>query len=222
MVRFSALKLCITLFFASLLISNWLWASYGQGFSEKVLSQIELRFGLAARKRIDTWQRLIKENKDKPEDYKLYMVNSFFNQMRFESDQKKWDKTDYWATPIEFLASGGGDCEDFSIAKYFTLAALGIEQEKMRITYVKALDIDQAHMVLTFYNSIDEVPLVLDNINKRIVPANKRTDLEPMYSFNTASLWEAKELGRGERLGSSKGLPRWDEVNERMRKELEK
>ena len=59
--------------------------------------------------------------------------------MRFIDDIIHWNKVDYWATPIEFLASHGGDCEDFAIAKYFTLIQLGIPEEQLTLTYVKAL-----------------------------------------------------------------------------------
>ena len=84
---------------------------------------------------------------------KLEKVNRFFNQVNFVSDAIHWQKKDYWATPIEFLASDGGDCEDFALAKYFTLKMLGVPEKKLNLTYVKAWKLNQSHMVLTYYNN---------------------------------------------------------------------
>ena len=91
---------------------------------------------------------------------------------------------DYWAAPIEALKSGKGDCEDYAIAKYMTLISMGIGAENLRITYVKATDFGQAHMVLAYYETLNEVPLILDNLNSNILPATKRPDLIPVYGFN--------------------------------------
>ncbi|MBI4206399.1 MAG: transglutaminase-like cysteine peptidase [Betaproteobacteria bacterium] len=106
-----------------------------------------------------------------------------------------WGKEDYWATPIEFLSTNAGDCEDFSIAKYFTLRALGVPDDRLRLTYVKELvQYNQAHMVVAYFPSPDAEPLVLDNINKTIQPASARSDLLPVYSFNGSNLWLALYL----------------------------
>ncbi|WP_197479414.1 transglutaminase-like cysteine peptidase, partial [Oleiphilus sp. HI0132] len=81
-----------------------------------------------------------------------------------------------WATPLEFLATNAGDCEDFSIAKYFTLREMGIPDDMIKITYVKALELNQAHMVLAYYPTPDAEPLILDNLINEIKPAGQRTD----------------------------------------------
>ena len=117
------------------------------------------------------------------------------------------------------LASNGGDCEDFSIAKYFTLRELGIPAEKLRLTYVKALKLDQAHMVLTYYSTPDAVPLVLDNLINEIRSATEREDLLPVYSFNGDGLWLAKSRGMEQRVGRSERLSRWQEVIARIDEE---
>ena len=114
-----------------------------------------------------------------------------------------WGVKDYWATPLEFLSRGAGDCEDYSIAKYFTLKELGVSEKKMRITYVKALKLRQAHMVLTYFETPRSVPLVLDNLIPTIKPATQRKDLLPVYSFNGSGLWLAKSRGSGKKVGSS-------------------
>jgi predicted transglutaminase-like cysteine proteinase len=188
--------------------------------SGNLLADIERQFGAPARGRLESWQHVIDNSRDLAARAKLDAVNRFFNQLRFQSDDETWGRADYWATPIEMLSLGRGDCEDFSIAKFFTLRELGIPNSRLRIMYVKALKLNQAHMVLTYYETPDAEPLILDNLVSEIQPASARTDLMPMYSFNTESLWQAKERGRGERMGSSDGIPRWDDVLSRINKQF--
>ena len=156
---------------------------------------------------------------NKNEKEKLALVNSFINQTRFVDDITHWGKQDYWATPVELLATNGGDCEDFSIAKYFTLREMGVPDERMRITYVKSLKLNQAHMVLTYYPSPDSDPLVLDNLINDVKPASNRSDLLPIYSFNAQDLWLAKERGRGRLVGSSDRISMWLDLLGRIEKE---
>ena len=150
------------------------------------------------------------------------MVNDFFNSnVLFINDLALWQKEDYWATPLEFLSIGAGDCEDYSIAKYFTLKQLGVDEEKLRITYVKAINLGQAHMVLTYFKTKRSIPLVLDNLITEIKPANQRTDLVPVYSFNGAGLWLSKSRGTGnQRVGDSSSLSLWEDLENRMEKSL--
>jgi predicted transglutaminase-like cysteine proteinase len=136
----------------------------------------------------------------------------------FIDDILQWKVDDYWATPLEFLMTGAGDCEDFAIAKYFTLKELGIEESKMRITYVKALRINKVHMVLSFFASPKSVPDVLDNLNPDIMPASQRSDLLPVYSFNGTGLWVAKARNSGKRVGKADRLSLWNDLKNRMLK----
>jgi predicted transglutaminase-like cysteine proteinase len=129
-----------------------------------------------------------------------------------------WGQEDYWATPVEFLIKGTGDCEDFAIAKYFTLKAMGLSDDKLKITYVKAIQYNIHHMVLTYYSSPDAEPLVLDNIIDSINPASKRTDLFPIFNFNGSGLWLAKQRGQGAAAGSSSRLRLWQDLLKRMSK----
>ena len=154
------------------------------------------------------------------ERQKLELVNDFMNRTPFKTDQEHWGKEDYWAMPIEFLLTNGGDCEDFAIAKYFTLRALGVPEEKLQITYVKEVNLfNEAHMVLAYFPSPDAEPLILDNVNKSIQPASIRTDLAPVYSFNGSGLWLAKaQSGRGEAEGSSNRIVYWKELQARMKR----
>ena len=190
--------------------------------STRVLDNIEAQYNKFARKRVEDWQKLVDENQDLPEAEKLELVNQFFNtNVLFIDDIDLWKKKDYWATPLEMLSIGGGDCEDYSIAKYFTLKELGVDEDKLRITYVKAKELNQAHMVLTYFKTKRSVPLVLDNLITDIKPATQRNDLTPVYSFNGTGLWLAKSRGEGQRVGGSSRLSLWQDLEKRMQKQAE-
>lgn len=177
-----------------------------------ILKQVKERFGDDASERILAWQRLVRENQTLSKDEKLIRVNRFFNQVRFISDQEHWNREDYWATPLEMLATNGADCEDYSIAKYFTLRELGIADEQLKITYVKALQLNQAHMVLAYYPEPGAEPLILDNLINDILPASERPDLAPVYSFNGEGLWLSKLSSQeGKRIGEASKLKSWQD-----------
>jgi len=196
-------------------------ASAAFEISLQVLSHVEKEFGIPARDRLEHWQQLLNSPKDLPEKKKLILVNSFFNQTNFVSDIEHWGKEDYWATPMEFLITNGGDCEDYSIAKYFALRELGVSEEKLRITYVKALKLNQAHMILAYYSEPDAEPLILDNLIKEIKSGSERVDLYPIYSFNGDGLWLSIQRGLGKKVGQATKLSQWNEVNERLLKQLQ-
>ena len=192
-----------------------------QGFeiTESMLAQAEAQYGHDARARVENWRQLIQANQHLPVQEKLSITNDFFNRLRFVDDSIHWSQQDYWATPLEMLASGGGDCEDFAIAKYFTLKTLNVPEERLRLTYVKALRLNQAHMVLTYFASPDAEPLVLDNLTARIQPARQRVDLIPVYSFNGEGLWLAKKRGVGQHVGGAERVGLWQDLLGRMRYE---
>lgn len=194
-----------------------IWISADQlGINQRILTWVEQQWGAQAQQRLRQWQTLVAEQQNTSEAEKLRAVNQFFNQMTFVDDEQHWGREDYWATPIEFLASNGGDCEDFSIAKYFTLKAVGVSMNKLRITYVKALRLNQAHMVLTYFPEPGADPLVLDNIIAIILPASQRQDLRPVYSFNGDGLWLSKSRNASKRLGGADDLNLWRDFRLRM------
>ena len=184
--------------------------------NQALLDKARKEYGPLAVQRMERWQTLISESKTLPESEKLRVVNDFFNRMRFVNDIDHWGQEDFWATPVEFLASGAGDCEDFSIAKYFTLRKLGVPDHKMRITYVKALTLNQAHMVLSYFSKPGKEPVILDNLDKKIQPARNRKDLKPVYNFNGDGLWLSRRLGEGVRVGEADRIKLWTELRKRL------
>ena len=169
--------------------------------------------------RINDWQYLLASQKQIGELEQLNVVNRFFNkQLRYVEDIDLWHEVDYWETPIEALWKGAGDCEDYAVAKYFSLRHLGVASEKLRITYVKALTQNRAHMVLTYYSSPEAEPLVLDSLIDAIKPASQRKDLLPVYSFNAEGLWLPGAKGN-KKVGDTKRLSRWQDVLKKMQAE---
>ncbi|PYB82300.1 MULTISPECIES: cysteine protease LapG [Pseudomonas] len=173
----------------------------------------------AGQGRIDAWQNLMATQKQGSELEQLQVVNLFFNkQLRYVEDIDLWHEVDYWATPVQSLIKGAGDCEDYAIAKYFSLRRMGIPAEKLRITYVKALRQNRAHMVLTYYSSPQAQPLVLDSLMDAIKPASQRTDLLPVYAFNGEGLW-LTGAGGNKKVGDTKRLSRWQDLLKKMQAE---
>jgi len=191
---------------------------------ERVIEAVQKQYGSSAVEVVKDWIDALAVFQTETEQKKLKHVNDYVNlNLSFESDLKVWGQEDYWATPIEALLQGVGDCEDYAIAKYFSLKFSGVPISKLRITYVKAriggMDsrITQAHMVLTYYSTPDAEPLVLDNLISEIRPASRRTDLTPIFSFNSDGVWAA---GAGApQSGGGSRLSKWTDLVEKMKNE---
>jgi len=185
--------------------------------SERLIEAYSRRFGAEARERLQGWKRYAAERKGSvlAERELLIDVNQMLNRIKFVDDATHWGEEDYWATPAEAVGSGGADCEDFSIAKYFLLKELGVPISRLRMTYVKAQKLNQAHMVLAYYSRPDAEPLVLDNLEDSVRGASQRPDLIPVYSFNDEEVWV--EL-KG-RVGSPRQIRNWSALIERLERE---
>jgi predicted transglutaminase-like cysteine proteinase len=196
------------------LCSMALWANYTETtFTAAFFADVEQRYGADATGRFTAWRDLINKGTTEDDWQRIHLANQFFNrQVAYQTDVEHWKKTDYWATPIESLGTGAGDCEDYAIAKYFTLRAMGVADEKLRLMYVRALSVNEPHMVLVYFESPQQYPLVLDNMDPQIKSAQDRTDLRPVYSFNASGLWLAKANGLGRRVKDSSGIRSWTEV----------
>lgn len=174
----------------------------------------------------DEWLTLLNTSSETSIDTRLQRVNSFFNhKLVFTEDIALWGETDYWATPMESLTKGRADCEDYVIAKYFSLRSLNIPDTQLRLIYVKARiggpnsSIEQAHMVLAYYPSAEFEPLILDNLITDIRPASRRKDLSPIFSFNSLGIFSGASSGATMGSGGVGRLSRWQTLLERARKE---
>lgn len=168
-------------------------------------------------------QPLLTEAQGMADDARLEAINQFFNRrVLFRDDTEVWGQVDYWASPLETLDKGQGDCEDFAIAKYFSLIAAGMPSAKLRLVYVRAQiggpnGAVQAHMVLAYYAAPGAEPLILDNLITEVRPASRRPDLVPVFSFNGEGLWQ----GVGAQVAGDpvSRLSRWREVLAKARAE---
>lgn len=205
-------------------------AVQGLGFSRSVtpglVTRYTAKFGPEVGTRIGGWQQFVRsvpaERRQLAGDelQLLSSVNAFFNHLPFVTDLAHWGVEDYWATPAEAVASNGADCEDFSIAKYYALKELGVPIQRLRITYVKAVRLNQAHMVLAYYPQPNAVPLILDNLQDEVRPATERTDLIPVYSFNDDDLLIARQGQPGTSAGSSLQVRLWRALLDKLEQEL--
>jgi predicted transglutaminase-like cysteine proteinase len=177
--------------------------------AERMLVQAQ-RLGPTAAARAQLLVQEIMEAQSLEEEARLKGVNTFLNRaIQFRDDKDVWGQVDYWASPLEMMNRGQGDCEDFAIAKYFALMAAGVPSTKMRLVYVRAQigAVTQAHMVLAYYRDPLAEPLILDNLLGDIRPASRRPDLRPVFSFNAEGLWQG--VGASSAGDPSARLSRW-------------
>ncbi|RCV86465.1 transglutaminase-like cysteine peptidase [Billgrantia montanilacus] len=198
------------------------------GPAEARLNRARLResmqrlYGQQGLRILEDWFALLDRLNGAPLDNQMREVNDFFNRrVRWVDDIDNWGREDHWATPLETMGQGQGDCEDYSIAKYVSLKELGVPGERLRMIYVRARigrsQIVQAHMVLGYYERPSAVPLVLDNLVPSITPATQRTDLDPVFSFNSEGLWAGGSTQS--RADPVARLSRWRSVIERMQQQ---
>ncbi len=194
------------------------------GFEVERMRQVaQQRFGQAGGEAVEAWRTALGGWRSLNEEEQLRRINEYFNRrIRFADDSVVWSQADYWATPLETIARGAGDCEDFVFAKYFSLRELGVAEDRLRMTYVRAQvggagsSVSQAHMVLSYYPTPDAVPLVLDNLITEIRAASARPDLVPVFSFNMQGVFVG---GAAQATSPVDRVSRWRELLLRMRSE---
>lgn len=211
-------------FVAVLLLLSGLGLLHATPNFDKVQALALERYGKPAAETVAAWRKVIEESKTLTELQKLEAANSFFNRrVYYEVDLIVWKQNDYWATPLELMGRGDGDCEDFAISKYMTLLMMGIPDEKLRMIYVRAqsgnstLVKSEAHMVLGYYETPTAEPLILDNLISSIRPGSRRPDLTPVFSFNTQGLWVGGATTSS--ADPTARLSRWRDLLERMKQD---
>lgn len=191
--------------------------------TERLAAFLHERHGGAGTRAFEDWKGLVDANLGATTAQKLERVNEFFNQrIRFEADRQVWGRDDYWASPGELLGAGRGDGEDFAIAKYFTLLALNVPPEALRLVYVSPRGDTRktaggVHIVLAHYDKPGAEPTILDNLRPRPLPAGKRGDLQPVFSFNSSGVWEeTASVAAG---GDPRRLANWEDALRRAREQ---
>ena len=155
------------------------WTDVMQRFEDQLRTR-------ALSPRVMAWKATLQALKGKSPREQIKGVNDFFNQVTYIEDIDNYGKTDYWATPIEFL-SRGGDCEDFAIAKYASLRALGFSTDQLRIAIVQDQIRNIPHALLIVYS--DAGNFVLDNQDKKVENIASVDRYKPIFSINSASWW---------------------------------
>ncbi|MEZ5866624.1 MAG: transglutaminase-like cysteine peptidase [Geminicoccaceae bacterium] len=139
------------------------------------------------------WQALLQGLRGAPLPEQVSKVNRFVNQWRYRSDAANHGKSDYWASPLEFLARSG-DCEDYAIAKYVSLRQLGVPAARLRLVVVQDELRQLAHAVLAVY--LDDTAVILDNLTNAVLPHERVAHYAPYYSVNETARWAHVESSR--------------------------
>lgn len=180
------------------------------------LQQMTLKYGETAKKRLRSLQKMIGDSRNLPEHERLVCVNNFFNQVPYQNDKVCWGVSDYWATPSEMLGVGKADCEDYAIAKFFTLIEMGIPEEKLFLTYVLTDNAKKKHMVLAYFTDEFSAPLILDNRAIDIAPEKIDKDYIPLYRFNLERFVAFDHGFEHKTLLDLKKMEQWGSVTKRL------
>ncbi len=182
---------------------------------------MQSRYGAAGTRALTAWLGMLEAQKGRPLQQQLTAVNEFWNRAVVQTDDSMlWGQADYWATPLETLGKGAGDCEDYVVGKYFSLLRLGVPEERLRLIYVRArmggVGSTQsiAHMVLGYYETPTAEPLMMDSMVDFLLPASQRKDLTPVFSFNAQGVYVA-----GAQPTSVDRITRWRDLLARMKQE---
>ena len=177
------MKIALHLFlFFSIITSVPLYADL---ITNKLEKSAKKKYGIFAKNRfVSIKKNLLKELKNESDLKKLNTVNTWVNFIKYKSDKRTYGVNDYWATLYEFVGKNAGDCEDYTIAKYYILKELGVDPKRMKFTYViyknrKGKKI--SHMVLAYLKVLKPKTkadiLILGNNNRLVLPASSRPDL---------------------------------------------
>ncbi len=132
------------------------------------------------------WKDLKQKTEGKTLLQKLNIVNRFWNMWPYRTDPEVYGQKDYWAAPHEFLKKSG-DCEDYSIVKYYTLKELGVPADDMRIAVVRETIRNIGHAILVVYEG-DSI-YILDNLSDAVRPAERVRNYVPQFSVNEKHRW---------------------------------
>jgi len=134
----------------------------------------------------EEWQDVMRSLKSRDANVQLETINRHLNSSPYITDMVNWQQKDYWATLKQFFRKNG-DCEDYAIAKYYSLKELGFSADQMRIVIVRDKNLNVAHAVLAVYEK-DKI-WILDNQISHIISEDKIVHYEPLYSINENAWW---------------------------------
>ncbi len=137
------------------------------------------------------WKAFLAGLKGKDRMDQLQEVNRYVNAHPYILDIVNWGVADYWETPKEFL-DRSGDCEDYAIAKFYSMRALGMDSANLRILVLQDMNLQIPHAILIAY--VDGKAYVLDNQIPEVVNAEIIHHYRPFYSINEQAWWLHRPL----------------------------
>ena len=202
------------LMIATLLSSNVFPAAQAR---ETLEHRVQRQYGPDAAARAQQLTALLSKLQFAPVQEQLELVNAFFNDFVYSSDQVVWGRGDHWASPEEFIGRNAGDCEDFAIAKYYALRELGLAATSMQIAYVHDIQRHQYHIVLEVDLGAGRERVILDNAQPLVMRRTQRRDLVKVVGFGEKYVTVALPDG-GEQAFLRSGrwsMRQWDSVLKR-------
>lgn len=137
------------------------------------------------------WKAFLSGLRGKSRMDQLQEVNRYMNAHPYILDMVNWGVQDYWETPKEFL-DRNGDCEDYAIAKFYSLRALGMDNTNLRIVVLQDMNLQISHAILVAY--VDGKAFALDNQIPEVVSTEIIHHYRPFYSINEEAWWLHRPL----------------------------
>ena len=126
---------------------------------------------------------IVKEAAGRSGRARLEYVNGAFNAaIQYTADYAQHGIADRWSAPLEALASGRGDCEDYAIAKYVALREAGVSANHLRIVLLRDTASREDHAVLTARDGGRWY--VLDNRGARFAVDQDLPHYMPLFGLN--------------------------------------
>lgn len=137
----------------------------------------------------------IKDLTEAPALEQAEAVHWLVNARPYREDRRQFGRNDVWQTPFSFWRQGG-DCEDYAIAKYMALRALGFSPEELRLTVLTSRMRREVHAVLLI--EVEGAWYVADNLRRSLRLLEQYDGWKPIFSVSDAGAWRyvARPLGQ--------------------------
>lgn len=132
------------------------------------------------------WYQMVQDLRGRGRFEQMVAVHRWLNRYRYITDDRLWGKSDFWETPGQFVEMSG-DCEDYSIAKYYTLRVLGWRDEDLRMVVLRDTVRDIPHAVLAV--TYEGENYILDNLASEPLQDRYLRQYTPYYAVNSTSRW---------------------------------
>lgn len=136
------------------------------------------------------WQEILSRRGELSRDplSALQAVNALVNSsVRYVRDIDALGLEDQWASPLDTVRRGIGDCEDYALLKMAMLTSLGFEPGSLQLV-VGILDVRKlGHSVLTV--TTQGQVLILDNLSDGVQRDRDISDYRPLYSLGSEGAW---------------------------------